>query len=236
MNPYQNPSIEIFGLRVDEPVTTGTDIIVALIGIFGYFKIASAPGEKHVKLYSYFFLGTGICTLIAGLTGHAFLYRFDTEVEGKMIGWSTGIIGTCFAPFAALYHNRNWIGEKVFKTLLIICYVEIVISEIILFLHPHFLVVVAHSTFGLLFILTTLEFINYRRTGSKLSLNLLYGIANCVIAVLFNLTKFSISKWFNYLDLSHIFMGLSLYFMIKGVLTEQRNNSTSNDYTSSAAK
>jgi hypothetical protein len=235
MNPYQNPSIEIFGLRVDEPVTTGTDIIVSLIAIFGYCRIASSPMSKHVKLYAYFFLGTGICTLIAGLTGHAFLYRFDSVVGGKMIGWAIGIIGTCLAPFAALYHTRKWLGEKVFKVLLILCYMEIVIAEIILFIHPHFLVVVSHSTFGMLFILTTLEWMNYRRTGSKLSLNLLYGILNCVIAVMFNLTKFSFSRWCNYLDLSHIFMGLSLYFMIKGVLIEQKNNSEY-DNTSPAAQ
>jgi hypothetical protein len=224
MNPLQNPSIEIFGLRVDEPVTAFTDVLVALIGIIGYLKIKAENNQKHVNLYSYFFLGTGICTFIAGMVGHAFLYRFDSDVQGKMVGWSTGIIGTCFAPFAALYHTKKWLNEKVFKILLFTCYLEIVISEVILFIHPSFLVVVAHTTFGLLLILTILESINYSKTGSKLSLYLLYGVGFCVIAVMFHLTKISISRWFNYLDLSHVFMGLSMYIMVKGVLIEQKNN------------
>ena len=75
-NPLQNPSIELFGVRVDEPVTMSTDIIVALISIIGYFKLVSKNNSVHVKLYSHFFLWMGFSTLIAGIMGHGFLYRF----------------------------------------------------------------------------------------------------------------------------------------------------------------
>src|ERR1041385_9208428 len=100
MNPLQNPSIELFGLRIDEPVTMTTDLIVALIGIFGYFKIASKNSSLPVKLYSHFFLWMGFSTFIAGIVGHGFLYRFGGD--GKMYGWVLGIIGTGFAQFAAV--------------------------------------------------------------------------------------------------------------------------------------
>ena len=221
-NPLQNPSIELFGLRIDEPVTTGTDIIVALIGIWGYFKIAKIKSVKHVYVYALFFLGTGISTMVAGILGHAFLYRFGYEI--KMVGWVLGILGTCFAQFAAVYHAKNSIGEKAFKTLLSICYLEVIVSMTILILKPSFMVVICHTAFGLLLMVTVLESINYSKTKSKLSLMMIYGVALAVTAIICHTAKIAISKWFNHLDVSHVFLGLSLYVMIKGVLHEQKTN------------
>jgi hypothetical protein len=224
INPLQNPSIELFGLRIDEPVTTITDMIVALIGIWGYFKIAKQKNLKHVSVYALFFLGTGISTMIAGLLGHAFLYRFGYEI--KMVGWVLGILGTCFAQFAAVYHTKETIGEKAFKLLLTICYLEVIVSMTILILKPSFLVVICHTAFGLLLMVTVLESINYAKTRSKLSLMMICGVGLAVAAIIVHTCKIAISKWFNHLDISHVFLGLSLYIMIRGVLYEQKNNPT----------
>jgi len=222
VNPLQNPSIEVFGFRIDEPVTTITDIIVALIGIWGYFKIARTQNLKHVSVYAYFFLGTGISTLIAGILGHALLYRFGYEI--KMVGWVLGILGTCFAQFGAVFHAKKYLGDAAFKTLLWMCYVEVVISMTVLILKPSFMVVIFHTAFGLILMVTILETINYSKTKSKLSLMMIYGVGLAVAAIICHTARISISKWFNHLDVSHVFLGLSLYVMIKGVLFEQKNN------------
>ncbi len=221
-NPLQNPSIELFGLRIDEPITAGTDVIVALIGILGYFKIARSKNLRHVSVYSYFFLGTGISTMVAGILGHAFLYRFGYEI--KMVGWVLGIMGTCFAQFGAVYHLKNSLIPNTFKTLLWICYAEVVISMSILVLRPSFMVVICHTAFGLILMVTILEAVNYSKTKSKLSIMMIYGVGLAIVAIIAHTTRISISKWFNYLDISHVFLGLSLYVMISGVLFEQKNN------------
>lgn len=221
-NPLQNPSIELFGLRIDEPVTSFTDVIVALIGIWGYFKIKKANNLKHVSVYALFFLGTGVSTMVAGILGHAFLYRFGYEI--KMVGWVLGILGTCFAQFAAVYHAKETIGEKAFKLLLNICYLEVVVSMTILILKPSFIIVICHTAFGLLLMVTVLESINYSKTRSKLSLMMIYGVGLAVAAIICHTCKIAISNWFNHLDVSHVFLGSSLYVMIKGVLYEQKNN------------
>jgi len=100
--------------------------------------------------------------MIACLLGHAFLYKFGYEI--KMVGWVLGIIGTCFAQFAAVYHTKQTIGEKVFKTLLTICYLEVIISMAILIIKPSFIVVICHTAFGLLLMVTILEAINYSKS------------------------------------------------------------------------
>lgn len=222
MNPLQNPSIELFGLRVDEPVTMSTDIVVAVIGIMGYIKLASANNSRHVSLYSYFFLGMGFSTLIAGIIGHGFLYRFGADA--KMYGWVLGIIGTGFAQFAVLYHVKESLNKTAFSILLFTCYIEVVSAMILLFYFRSFVVVEVHAAFGLVGVVTVLEAINYFATKSKLSLNMVIGVGLTAVAIVFHTTKISISKWFNYMDISHVFLGLAVYIMIKGVLFEQKLN------------
>ena len=55
---------------------------------------------------------------------------------------------------------------------------------------------------------------------------MIYGVGLAILAIVAHTTKISISKWFNYIDISHVFLGVSLYVMIKGVLFEQKNNLT----------
>ncbi len=222
INPLQNPSIELFGVRVDEPVTMSTDIIVALIGIVGYLKLASKNNPKHVKLYSYFFLWMGFSTLIAGIMGHGFLYRFG--VDGKMYGWVLGIIGTGFAQFAVVYHAKENLSKMFFSSLLFLCCVEVIAAMMVLFAVRTFVVVEIHAAFGLVGMVTILEAINYFKTRSQLSSNMIIGVGFTVVAIIIHSAKISISKWFNYLDISHVFLGIAVYIMIKGVLSEQKLN------------
>ena len=222
LNPLQNPTIELLGLRIDEPITSFTDIIVAAIGILGYLKITKAGNLKHVTVYSYFILGTGISALIGGLLGHAFLYRFGYEM--KMVVWVFSILGTCFAQFGAVYHAQYRISSSSFKTLLMICYLEVIVSMTILIIRPSFIVVICHTIFGLLCFVTVLEGINYSKIKSQLSLMMIYSVGLAAVAAIFHTTKISISKWFNYMDISHMFLALSLFIIIKGLLFEQKNN------------
>ncbi len=162
-----------------------------------------------------FFLLTGASTLVAALVGHAFLYHFG--IEAKIYGWVTGIFGTCLAQFGALYHTRKTIGERIFKTLLVICILEVITSVLLTFVVWSFVVVEVHSAFVLVLMVTVLESIHYKKTKSALSLNMIYGVGIAVIAVLCHVLKLAYSVWFNHADLSHIFMALSMYMMYRGV-------------------
>jgi hypothetical protein len=102
--------------------------------------------KKRQTIYRWFFLLTGASTLVAALMGHAFLYHFG--IEAKIYGWVTGIFGTCFAQFAALHHTRKTIGETIFKTLLVICILEVITSVILTFVVWSFVVVEVHSAYS----------------------------------------------------------------------------------------
>ncbi len=219
MTPFQNPTIYIGDLRIDEPITTITDLFFISVCVYAFINTKHISNSKGLKLYRWFFLFTGISTLIAALVGHAFLYYFGTEA--KMYGWVTGILGTSFAQFAALYHTNNSIKKSTFKALVIVCSIEVVAAFFSLFVYWSFIVVEIHSAFVLILIVTIMEYLHYKKTKSTLSLFMIYGVGVAIIAVLCHIFKLAFSVWFNHLDLSHIFMAISMFLMYKGVSSYQ---------------
>jgi hypothetical protein len=215
MIPFQNPTIYLGALRIDEPVSAITDIIICLVCFYGFYKTKALSAYKPVSLYRWFFLFTGLSTLVAALIGHAFLYYFGTNA--KMYGWLFGIAGTSFAQFAAMYNTRGLIGESVFKKLIIFNSIEVMAATAMVFITWSFVVVEVHTAYGLLLNVVVLEFINYKKTESLLSIKVIYGIGLAVVAVLCHIFKLAYSVWFNHIDLSHVFMALSMYVIYKGI-------------------
>jgi hypothetical protein len=224
MIPYQNPSIEIGHLRIDEPITTLTDFLFIAVCVFAFVKTKHFSAYKGVNLYRWFFLLTGISSFVAAIIGHAFLYYFG--FEAKIYGWVTGIISVSFAQFAALHHTRSSISPKTFKILQIVNYLEIAFVTVLLFKVWSFAVVEIHTAYSLVLNVVILESIHYKKTGSLLSKNMLIGVGIAVLAVMCHIFKLAISEWFNHLDLSHIFMAASMYMMYRGVASFKAENET----------
>jgi len=215
MIPFQNPTIYLGALRIDEPVSAFTDIIICLVCFYAFYKTKALEVYKAISLYRWFFLFTGLSTLVAAIIGHAFLYYFGANA--KMYGWLFGIAGTSFAQFAAMYNTRGLIGQPVFKRLILINSIEVIAAFVAVFMSWNFAVVEVHTAYGLLLNVVALEFINYKKTESALSIKVIYGIGIAVLAVLCHIFQFACSVWFNHIDLSHVFMALSMYVIYKGI-------------------
>ncbi len=215
MTPFQNPTIYIGGLQIDEPITVLTDLIFCAVCFYAFFKTIKISNIRAIKLYSLFFFTTGISTLIAALVGHAFLYHFGKDA--KIYGWALGIISIAFTQFAAIFHTKSILKDRLFKAFFIISCIEIILAFIATFYFWSFVVVLIHTTFSLLIVATSLEFIKYKKTKSELSKQILYGVGFAIIASLCHLFKLGFGIWFNHLDVSHVFMTISIYSMYLGV-------------------
>jgi hypothetical protein len=234
MTPFQNPTIYIGDLRIDEPITALTNLI--FVGVC-FFAFINTKEQKHFigpNLYRWFFLSIGLSAVIASFIGHAFLYHFG--FKAKIYGWEANIIGVAFAQTAAIYHTRPSIKESLFKILLIINYIQIGIALILTYIIHSFIVVEIHSAISLLLIVSVLEAIHYKNTKSALSKYILIGVGVTVLAVLVHVFKLVISVWFNHLDLSHIIMCGSIYCFYRGVKLNTNNKSIYHDNTSSSQK
>lgn len=220
MEALKNPTIFIGDLRIDEPVTTGTDIIVAIIGIIAFMGLRGAGSPKHVAWFRWFFLVTAVSTLVSSLIGHAFVYHFG--IEARIYGWMIGVLSASCAQFAATYHAQAYVKPKTFRGLMIFNIVETLAACVVTPIVNQFIVVEIHSAIAMLFILVPMEGFIFSRTRSVLSRNMLIGVGFCICAVLCHVLKLAISPWFNHLDISHVFMAAGMLSMYLGVRNEKK--------------
>ncbi len=218
MVPFQNPDIYIGSLKIQEPITVLTDVLVAFVCVFAFIKTKNKQSIKGIEMYRWFFLATGISTLVSAIIGHAFLYQWD--FNAKIFGWVTGIVSVAFGQYAALYHVKEVIGEKFFKVLFWINAFEICLALILVFVIFSFVVVEVHSAVGLVLGVTILEYRHYKKTNSILSKHMIMGVGIAVLAVLCHVFKLAISVWFNHLDLSHVIIAIAVCIMYIGVAKE----------------
>lgn len=224
MVPYQNPTVFFGNIRVDEPITVLTDLLVVGICFFSFIKTRGGNQSTAIKLYRWFILTTGISTLVSAIIGHAFLYHFG--FGAKIYGWVTGMASIVFAQFAAIYHSRSILSKATFKSWLIVNAFEIVLAYVLLFVIFSFVIVEVHSAFGLVVTVTILEYAHYKRSQSLLSKYMVIGVGVAVLAVLCHVFKLALSVWFNHLDLSHIIIAIAVYMMHKGIYLENKQEQT----------
>ena len=234
MTPFQNPTIYLGNLRIDEPITAVTNLLFAGLCLFAFLNTKEQKQFIGPNLYRWFFLGIGLSAVIAAFIGHGFLYYFG--FKAKIYGWEANVLGVAFAQTAAIYHTKSSIKQSLFKPLLILNYIQIGCAIILTYTIFSFLVVEIHSAISLLFIVCVLEGIHYKKTKSKLSKYMLIGVGVTILAVLVHLLKLAVSVWFNHLDLSHIILCGSMYYFYKGVKLYSTKQSINHDNTSSAQK
>ena len=238
---FEQPSIYLLGIRIDEPVTTLTDLMVAFVCFYAFYKLNKIDVKNKVHLYlKYYFLSMGVATTIGGIIGHGFLYLFDTQwnvpeefirvlenIFGnellkdvanpwKLPGWLTSMFSIALVERASIEYARPLINKKIGTTFAWINIIELLIFVTITFLSLNFFFVEIHSAYGLLIVVTGFNlvvFIKTRKKGSKL---FLIAVGFSALGALFFMNEWGLSPWFNHFDISHIFMTLSALYFLKG--------------------
>ena len=85
-------SVELFGLLIEEPVASLTDVLTGVVGLVAFYRLQrlGLQDKAHV-LFKYYFLFMGLATVSAGFLGHAFQYIVG--FNAKAIGWTLSAIG-----------------------------------------------------------------------------------------------------------------------------------------------
>jgi hypothetical protein len=209
-------TIYIAGLRIDEPIVTLTDLLVAFLCFLFAWKIHRSGKKERVFLYfKLYFLVMGIATTLGGLIGHAFLYNFS--FYWKLPGWITSMISIMFVERATIEHTRIRLSKKIVKVLGIVNIIEFLTFLTLTIVTLNFFFVEFHSGYGLMFVVLSLEgflFIKTKNKGSKL---ILIGVLFAALAALFFMNEISLHQWFNYLSVSHTLMAVAALFFYLGV-------------------
>ncbi len=210
-------SVEIWGIRIDEPIVTLTDLIVsALCFIFFYKLRKNAQQSLTIKYFRYYFLIMGIATVFGGIIGHAFYYELSKS--WKLIAWVISMVAIMLIERAAIEHTQIVLKEKYIKVLRVVNLVEFAIFLVLTLYTLDFFYVQLHSGYGLMFVVFTIEFLLFVKTRNEASKYIMAGIGFAALSALTFATEFTIHEWFNHLSLSHIWMAIASVFIYMGVV------------------
>jgi len=212
---YMQPSVELLNLRIDEPVTTATDLLMAAICFYAYIRIKKNESTQRIKSYfKYFFLTLGLGTMFGGLLGHAFLYRLAPQ--WKLLSWIFILISVTVMAHALLELARPlvkpWITRLIggFNLLLMAFILVYTISTLA------FSGVQYYSIFGMIVIVGSFSFYIFQKTGSRGTAMFLVAVGVSLLPAFVFSFKWGLSPWFNHNDISHVVLSMSVVVFYKG--------------------
>ena len=210
-------TISIWGLRIDEPIVTLTDLMVSAVCFVSAYKLHQSGKTGRTFLYfKIYFFSMGVATLLGGIIGHAFLYAFS--FYWKLPGWITSMISIMFVERAAIEHTRIWLKPGIIKVLGVINIIEFLTFLTLTIVTLDFFFVEFHSGYGLMFVVLSLEGFLFLKTRNEAGKYILAGIAFAAVAALFFMTKTSPHRWFDYLCVSHVLMTIAAWLFYLGAI------------------
>ncbi len=216
-SPTGQPSIELFGVTIMEPMVTFTDLWITAVCIFALVQLRKRafPGKVHQYMLWYFGL-MGIATFLGGILGHAF--QAQIAFHWKLPGWLVSMLAVSAIERATILYAQPLMSHKFGRFLEIANVIELVVFAIVTFITLNFFFIKVHSGYGLGLIVLPIHFYIFmktRNTGSKIICN---SVLFATLAAFFYTSEIGLHIWFNHLDLAHTVMAISLFFFYKGTL------------------
>lgn len=213
--PIIQPDIWIAGLRIAEPVTSLTALMISAICWYAWWRLGrTAPDNGVIRLIRAFFVSMGLATLIGGIIGHAFLYLLS--FAWKVPGWVVSMISIAALERAAILHARPLMRPIWGQFFSVLNIVELLTFLYLALSTLNFHFVEIHAGYGLLVVVCIFEgyvFAKTRDAGSRLILS---AIPLAAVAAGAHVAKFSFSVWFTFFDIGHVLMCICAWVMMRG--------------------
>ncbi len=202
-------------------MTILTNMLITVFCLFAFFKIRRFRTNLSSK-WAMFFLLIGLSSSI-GSAAHGVHFQlgdvFLKTTVFLMNAVSLLAIYFCFKA-ANTYLSLGKLSSK-YATWGVILW--IIILLVFTFIYNNFLLIKVHAAIVLTYSLI-IHFVTYKKTGSP---QIAWGIIISFLSIVVHSMRLSISEYFNYKDLAHIIMLISLILMYCGVkakLTEIKSS------------
>jgi hypothetical protein len=214
---FIQPSIEVLNIRIDEPITLITDLLLAAICFYAYFQIRVLDYKGRGKLYfKNYFLVLGLGAMTGGLLGHAFLYRLSDA--WKLVSWFLTIGSVALMIHALLEVAGPYMKKGIAR---IISRCNLLVFALVVFLTiwtMAFSPVKYYNIFGMVVVVGSLSYYIYHKTGNKGGLILMGAVGVGLLSAIIFTFQWGLSPWFNHNDISHLILSFSAYHMYKGAV------------------
>jgi hypothetical protein len=210
---FERTAIELFGLTLQEPMTALTDLLVSAVCFYAFWSLRSTHRSlSYLRLY---FVTMAIATAYGGIIGHAFLDYLS--FGWKVPGWIISMFSVALLERTAIAHAKPLLHKRTGDFFMILNGVELVALLIIVLTTLEFRFVESHAAYGLLVVVFGFEAYTFKITRAESSRYFLIAVGISAVAALVHLSEFTLHRWFNHLDLSHVLMAAAGYvFLIAG--------------------
>ncbi len=209
------PSIEIFGVTIMEPMVTFTDLWISSVCFYAFIRLWELNKQGRVHQYiRWYFLIMGIATFAGGFLGHAFQYAVG--LSWKLPGWMISMLAVMAIERASIMHAQPVINRRFGRFLEIFNVIELLTFAVITFSTLNFFFIQVHSAYGLGVVVLPLHFLVYWRTRNEGSRIFVLTVLFATLAAFFYTSEIGIHTWFNHLDVAHTVMAISMYFFYRG--------------------
>ena len=212
---FPQPSVYLAGIRIDEPVTALTDLLVSAVCLGAYLQLSKRGTTSNALLYfRYYFLLMALATLLGGLVGHAFLYALS--FPWKLPGWVVSMLSVALIERSSIEYARPLVPARVARFFLTLNIIELITVMSITFYTLDFRWVEFHSGYGLLGVVLPFHFYRYRQTRDRGSLTVIAAVGIATLAAIVYMNRLALHTWFNHLDISHVLMAAGAYVFFLG--------------------
>jgi hypothetical protein len=192
-----------------------TDLFTACISLILYVKLIQENQKSLGRiLWSSFFLLFGISTLISGI-GHGIDDPFGHNV--LVSGWILGVLSVFFIENATFNCMNNKKYQNVFR---IFSTVQLIVTITMIFKTQIFLPVTISSAVGMAGIVLPLRIFMISKYKDINSKKIATAIGIAFLSAIVHTFKLSFHRWFNYKDISHVILSVSLIFFFLGARGE----------------
>jgi len=213
---FVQPSIEIWNIRIDEPVTTATDLVIGLVCLYAFFQLRKMNYQSRVKNYfSYYFLFLGLGAITGGFLGHAFQYRLAEA--WKLVSWVLTLGTVALIAGALIEIAKSLVKPVVAKVFSLINILVFVLALFFTLWTIAFSPVKFYLIFGMVGMVGSLCYLIYRKTESRGVLVLMGAVGIGLLSAIFFSFEWGLSPWFNHNDISHVILSFSAFGIFKGV-------------------
>ncbi len=210
--------IEIFSLKLLEPGTFISDLLLAFASYYFYTSIKKVAITKYHNQISYFFLFMGFSSFAGAFAHSLFLY---TGKSLHYVSWIlTGISGFFIELGISSYINN----DKKRSLFELFIKIKLLAFFIITSIFMDFVVVKINTAIGMLGMVSPILLFRMIKFEKKNNVYVLLGILLAIIPAFLHKTKFEFAGIFNMNDLSHFFLIICLFLVYFGLKSAITNN------------
>ncbi len=205
-------TIYVGNIAIHEPVTLLTDYINACFAFYFFWKLRTST-NKTINNWAYFFGIFGISTFLGG-SAHGF-FAIHEGINYKTVWLGMQIASGLAVYFAQQATLTSALSNSKFSTQWKWSYkIQLIIFIITVLIIQNFIITVIDNALALIPIMI----LHYINKEEKLgNIKIANGIAVSFLTAIIHTTKFSLHAYFNFNDIAHVFILVSLFLMYRGV-------------------